>query len=513
MDSETSLDEDCKRTSEIYMPEWQQETTLIDFDSVKDVRVYVHGRCSYQLALDLFLEYVKKMKPDCLRKSDLHFRLEWEMLQEGVKHADFKNMLLDLSQDIKERLPMMGNIIAEYLDQLASRQNPPQKLAMPFGIFSMAYISCLFDIPRMYSGDNVPRLFATFRKLNVLQNRVSTGENGPRDNPKPTGKIELEKWICKVAYKTQGAVISVLIEEIKIVQGQVHFSLVLDRDCLLEIGKVDVLSFSYGIQYESVTIHLCGKKKKFRLPTALRRCWEYMQPAPFVWTDIFNDTFFKLRLEDVKMSWGELLCSIYRKNKTFKGGWHGRELSYFNRGWILQEFMCGLPIDAGSVFHECMGQLSNYEKNVQQMSPKHKLLWVTCWSCLLWYMDGLTNRLDAKDAFCGLLSADVGKYGVSVQNRIVEIWKRPSDKEMTSIRDAMMLVCEALGPDEFKLASLEVERILCEATMVLMASLARFPTFDADSKIDCPAFLNWAWTMMKDKPETYHDFVSLPRCR
>ena len=499
------------RTSEIYLLEWQQETRMINLGNVDDVKVYVHGGFSYQLALDLFLVYVKRMNSDCLKKSDLHFRLEWEMLKEGVKHNDFKSMLSDLSNDLKERLPMLGNIFGLYLDQISSdSQDPPLKLPKPFGIMSFAYISCLFEIPRMYSGDNVPRIFATFRKLNSLQNSVSTGENGPRGNPKPTGKFELEKWICEVAYQRKRTAISVLIQEIRTFEEHVHYYLVMDEGDLLDHGKVDVLSFSYGIQYEDVTIHLCGREKDFRLPTALRRCWEYMKPAPFVWTDIFNDTFFKLRLGEVKMSWGELLCSIYKKNKTFKGGWHGREISYFNRGWILQEFMCGVPINAGSIYHKCMGELSNYEKMVQQLSPKDKLLWVTCWSSLLWYMDGLTNRSDAKDAFCGLLSAEVGEYGVLVQNRIAAIWERPCDKELTSIRDAMVWVCEALGPDEFKCASLNVERILCEATMVLMASLAKFPTFDSDSMIDCPAVLELAWTMMDDKPEIYHDFVSLP---
>ena len=462
---------------------------------VTGVRMFVHGHFEYPLFLKMVLAYAKKMESAGLRKSELHSRMEWEMILEGVQHEEFKEMVLNIAKDLESRLRIMGISYGEHLRAIANGTRPG-KLMKPLGIFSMAYFACLFEIPRLYSGDNIQNTVKAFRKLNQLQNGISTDENGPREDPKVTGKHYLKKWISQTAYGGDPADItdpdaakSVLIRSVEVRDGRVHYHLVLDEDLLLNEGQVTALSFSYGIQYEDATVHLCSHEAHFRLPTALRRCYEYMKGVPstkVIWTDIFNDTYFELRLKKGGMEWGELLCSIYQKNVTFKGGWHGREGSYFNRGWILQEFMCGLPFETGSIYDKSMGALSQYEEAAQQMGPYDRLIWVTCWSALLWYTDGLTNRGDARNAFAGLLSEEVREYGLAVLERIGNMWlEGPGPgSDFRSIRDAMGWVSRAMGPDEFKRASLTVERMLCEATMVLMASTHRLPTYDADAGTD-----------------------------
>ena len=179
------------------------------------------------------------------------------------------------------------------------------------------------------------------------------------------------------------------------------------------------------------------------------------------------------------------MCEFYEKNVTFKGGWNGREVSYFNRGWILQEFMSGKPYTAGSVYDECMGGLSRYEASVRELQPEHRVIWVTCWSALLWYTDGLTRSADAENAFAVLIRGELADRGRAVLGRIAGLWREvPPLHGMRSIRDAMAWVCRALGEELFMRESLTVERMLCEATMVLMASMHRMVTYRTDADLD-----------------------------
>ncbi len=91
----------------------------------------------------------------------------------------------------------------------------------------------------------------------------------------------------------------------------------------------------------------------------------------------------------------------------------------------------------------------------------------------------------------------MGEYGLVVLERIAKMWvEGVGGGGFRSIRDAMGWVSRALGPDEFKRKSLTVERMLCEATMVLMVSThrLRLPSYDADMDVDsvgCRWALQW----------------------
>ena len=82
------------------------------------------------------------MDLDGLRKNVLHSRMEWEMMMEGVPHDDFRRMILKMGNDLKSRLLIIGD---EYEQHLSAK-------AEGFIEFSMAYMTCIFQHPRLYSG-------------------------------------------------------------------------------------------------------------------------------------------------------------------------------------------------------------------------------------------------------------------------------------------------------------------------------------------------------------------------
>jgi hypothetical protein len=88
------------------------------------------------------------------------------------------------------------------------------------------------------------------------------------------------------------------------------------------------------------------------------------------------------------------------------------------------------------------------------------------------------------------------------------MWQESPSSKFRSIRDAMGWVSRALGPDEFKRASLTIERMLCEATMVLMASTNRLPTYDADSDGDIMGIMQMG-IALADTTRLYPDCVTL----
>jgi hypothetical protein len=425
------------------------------------------------------------------------------MIMEGVQHHEFKNMILSIAEEFESRLSDMEAANGHHLRAIAEG-NKPEKMTNPVGIFSMACIACHFEIPRLYSVDYIPETIKTFRGLNRVQNRVTDIENGTREAPKANGIYCLNKWISRTAYDGLPTEIldpearSLLIQSLDVRDGHVHYHVVVDNDRLVEKGLVTALSFCRGFQYEDATIHLCGQVTHCRLPTALRRCCACMQDicsSKPVWSDVFNDPCMEQKLGKDNcygtIAKNRLHRSIYSTNATFKAGWHGREVIYFARGFILQEFMCGLPIETASIHYEWMGPLGRYERAVHQMAPGDRLIWITCWSALLCFMGGLKNPNTATRAFNILLSADASVYGRTVLARIDGMWREGAGSGgLGGIGDAMSWVAQALGPEGFERAAPTAERMLREATLVLAASMRRQPSY-GPSAIDGGTGLQW----------------------
>jgi hypothetical protein len=99
------------------------------------LKIFWHSHFDYDLMLKIILAYARKMEPKGIRNNDLHSRLEWEMVIEGVQYPEFKDMLLYIAKDLESRLLIMGIAYGQHLRAVAEGKMPG-KLFKPLGVFS-----------------------------------------------------------------------------------------------------------------------------------------------------------------------------------------------------------------------------------------------------------------------------------------------------------------------------------------------------------------------------------------
>ena len=466
---------------------------MLLFRGPLDAQVYNHQAQALESMFACLWDTAKKLTHGALRKSSKHSEMDQEIILEGSQISEVRDIFMGLANDLQQRLAYLplpvGRKIADHIRALflQSPGAPVQPIQHLAGRIWMAYSVAMFNTPRMYSGDNIDQVIKLLTRLNRMQN--SSG--------KSSEKAKLKLWVSDLLARKGGVICFVVCSTtVGQTEDQVPvFSLQFDEDSAWQGGSAQALSFSYGVKYEKALVRFEGggfqEEMEVELPTALRRAAQQMEKDTVFWADIFNDAVIEAMLdasESAGNTWAQILLRVYRKNKTYKSGWNGREVNYFNRGWIIQEFLYGRPYEAESNrFNQEMAGLANYESDSRSRTGMERVVWVCCWCALTFQMEGLSQKKDARHAYGGLLFDDelVRDDGVTraylegVLDRIETLW-RFEPVEFTNIRETMQLVRFLVGDEVFKEHSLRIDRFLMEDTTLLISSVICMMGFEED---------------------------------